>query len=228
MTSNSTFPKRLTKIDDLTRPDHYHLTVDDTCYYIGEYTAREGYAFSATNQLIYNLKKSVLVRGQVQWEYKEQAIKQAASALRDALNNDALNAVTFVPIPPSKSKSDPLYDDRLYRVLHTIRPNPTLDIRELILQKNSMEAVHLNEKRLSPDDLKECYEIDENLIEPLPNNIILFDDVITTGSHFKAAKNILCEIFPNANILGLFLARRVPETIDIEDIFSGFFNKDQD
>ena len=86
----------------------------------------------------------------------------------------------------------------------------------------------MNENRLNPDDLKECYEIDENLIEPPPNNIILFDDVITTGSHFKAAKNILNEIFPNTIILGLFIARRVPNTIDIEDIFSDFFNEDHD
>lgn len=226
MTSNSTFPKRLTKVDDLSRPDHYHLTADDTCYYIGEYTARKGYSFSATNGLIINLKKSVSVKETPQWKYKKQAIKQAASALRAALNDDALNAVTFVPIPPSKSKSDPLYDDRLSCVLHTIRPNPSLDIRELILQQNSMDAVHFNENRLSPDDLKECYEIDKKLIEPLPNNIILFDDVMTTGSHFKAAQSILCEIFPNANILGLFIARRVPETVDIEDIFSDFFNTD--
>ena len=28
MTSKSTFPRRFTKIDDLTRPDHYYLTAE--------------------------------------------------------------------------------------------------------------------------------------------------------------------------------------------------------
>lgn len=50
---------RLTKIDELTRGQHYHLSEDDTCYFFGEYTARKGYAFSNTNNLIHNFKKGV-------------------------------------------------------------------------------------------------------------------------------------------------------------------------
>jgi len=49
MTSSSTFPQRLTKIDDLIRPDHSYLTDVDSCYFLGEYTARKGYAFSPGN-----------------------------------------------------------------------------------------------------------------------------------------------------------------------------------
>ena len=67
MTSATTFPRRLIKIDDLTRPDHSHLTAGDTCYFLGEYTARKGYAFSATNNLVLNFKKSMTTRGQAQW-----------------------------------------------------------------------------------------------------------------------------------------------------------------
>ena len=37
MTSGGTFPQRLTKIDDLTRPDHWNLTEEDDCYFLGEY-----------------------------------------------------------------------------------------------------------------------------------------------------------------------------------------------
>ena len=39
-------PARLTKIDDLTRPDHYYLSSADECYCLGEYTARAGFAYS--------------------------------------------------------------------------------------------------------------------------------------------------------------------------------------
>jgi hypothetical protein len=32
------------------------MDTEDDCYYFGEYTARAGYAFSTTNDLIQNLK----------------------------------------------------------------------------------------------------------------------------------------------------------------------------
>ena len=85
MMSNDTFPQRFTKVDNLTRADHRHLTEDDTCYYIGEYTARAGYPYSATNNLVLNFKKKMDRRGSSQWKYKVRAIAQAADAFRTAL-----------------------------------------------------------------------------------------------------------------------------------------------
>jgi predicted amidophosphoribosyltransferase len=46
----------------------------------------------------------------------------------------------------------------------------------------------------------------------LPSSVAIVDDVLTTGAHFKAMKRILMERFPEARIVGLFLARRVPNT----------------
>ena len=57
MISASTFPQRLTKIDDLARPDHWYLTPEDDCYFLGEYTARKGSAFSPTNQLDFEFQE---------------------------------------------------------------------------------------------------------------------------------------------------------------------------
>lgn len=50
---------RLTRIDELIREQHYHLEDGDLCYFFGEYTARQGAAYSETNQLIMNLKKGM-------------------------------------------------------------------------------------------------------------------------------------------------------------------------
>ena len=127
MTSGGTFPNRLTEVDDLTRPDHSYLTEDDHCYFIGEYTARQGFAYSATNSLILNFKKTLDRRGRPEWRYKERALQTSAAAFRRALNPEALDGLTFVPVPPSKAKGDPLYDDRLTRMLRAIRPEPPLD-----------------------------------------------------------------------------------------------------
>lgn len=222
MTSSDIFPQRLTKVDELIRPDHSYLTPDDDCYFLGEYTARKGFSFSATNNLISNLKKLPSCRGQNQWKYKLKAIKQAADAFCLAINQQALSVATLVPIPPSKSKTDPLYDDRMTRVIQEIQSDTPLDIRELIIQRTTTESSHnlSDGNRPRPEDIQKLYDIDENLSDPEPSLIALFDDVITTGAHFKAAKFILSDRFKNAKIVGLFIARRVPNTVDIEDIFS--------
>ena len=145
--SDDTFPRRLTKIDALARPDHGHLTEEDPCYFIGEYTARRGYAYSASNNLLLNFKKGMDRRGRPEWRYKAKAIGEAASAFRAALANGDLDQLTFVPIPRSKAKGDPLYDDRLVQMLRAIRPAPPLDIRELVVQTESVIRARMPSRR---------------------------------------------------------------------------------
>ena len=209
---------RFTKIDDLTRGDHWHLTPDDRCFFLGEYTARAGYAFSETNQLISNSKKSPERRGRPEWRYKGEAIRKVAGMFRDALPEDWLRTVTLVPIPPSKAKGDPLYDDRMLRMLQTLGRGLEVDIRELILQRESMAAVHESEDRPSLEQLIRNYYIDEAVAEPPPTAVALFDDLLTAGAHFKAAQAMIANRYPGVPTAGIFIARRVPRTIDVEDI----------
>ena len=42
-----------------------------------------------------------------------------------------------------------------------------------------------------------------------PTHIAVVDDVITSGAHFRAAKDLLAERFPEAQIIGIFWARAV-------------------
>lgn len=218
MTSNSTFPRRLTKIDDLTRPDHSYLTGEDTCYFLGEYTARRGFAFSVTNDVILNFKKSVSRRGRAEWQYKDWAIRYAAAAFRAAIDDRALDSLTFVPVPPSKTKDDPLYDDRLVQLLQAIRPDSPLDVRELVMQIRSTEAAHDSAMRPTPETLAELYQVDRSLFVSAPTEIAIVDDVLTTGAHFRAVKLVLERELPGTRIIGLFIARRAPDTMDIEDL----------
>ena len=200
----------LTKIDELIRPDHYYLDGEDECYFIGEYTAGRGYSFSSTNQFIYNLKKSVERRGLPDWGWKEKAIQQATSMLRESINPPFLESATFVPVPPSRIISDPLYDDRMIRVLRLLGPN--VDVRELVTQAEGMHDAHTSQSRPRPNVLYQNYGIDESLIEPIPSTIAVVDDVLTTGAHFKAMKRILQDSIPEVRVVGLFLARRIPNT----------------
>jgi hypothetical protein len=217
MTSASTFPRRLTKIDDLTRADHSYLTAVDACYFLGEYTARKGYAFSPTNHLIFNLKKGMERRDRPEWRYKGVAIQTVADALRTALNDRARQTLTFVPVPPSKSKADPLYDDRLVQVLRAIWPGQGADIREMVAQPASTDAVHDRDDRPTPAELEARYVIDQGVVHPKPQACAVVDDMITTGAHYVAIKNILRCAYPDIPIVGIFIARRVPEAVDVED-----------
>ena len=213
MTSDVAFPNRFTEIDELTRPDHSWLTEDDRCYFLGEYTARQGYSYSPTNDLILNFKKEMSRREKPEWRYKEQAIQQAATAFRRALGTVSLSSLVFVPIPPSKARDDPLYDDRVTRMLRAIGPAGTVDVRELIIQTTSTDAVHSRLVRPTPSQVQDQYHIDEALTIPEPTFIAVVDDVLTTGAHFRAVRAVLTARFPSTRIGGLFIARRVPEDV---------------
>jgi len=106
------------------------------------------------------------------------------------------------------------------RMLSAIPAAQPLDIRELVIQRQTMEAAHDAGIRPGPDQIAAGYQIDENLCKPVPNAIALFDDVITTGAHFAAARRVLQVRFPQTRIFGSFIARRAPETTD----FSAFFD----
>lgn len=219
MTSVSTFPRRLTTIDELIRPDHHYLGTDDTCVFLGEYTARKGHTYSATNQVVLNFKKTVDRRGRPEWRYKENTIRDLGAAFGAAIKSEWLAAATLVPMPPSKARTDPLYDDRMVRMLHAIPAHRPLDIRELLLQDQTAEASHDADVRPGPDEIAARYRIDQLISEPAPTTIALFDDVITTGAHFIAAKRVLQHRYPQARIVGFFVARRVPDTTDFEAFF---------
>ncbi len=63
------------------------------------------------------------------------------------------------------------------------------------------------------------YRIDEQVAEPTPTALVVVDDVLTTGAHFKAAQSVLAERFPGVSVFGLFVARRVPEAVDFDPLF---------
>jgi len=204
-------PIRLTKIDELTRPDHTFIEAEDECFYVGEYNARRGFSFSEINNLINNLRKPMDRRGRPEWRYKEAAIVTCGRMFREGLNEDWLATATLVPIPSSKTRDDPEYDDRLPRILQELGRGRQLDIRELVVMTGNVAQSHLAEERVSIEDLIANMGIDETLADPPPRTIGIFDDVLTTGRHFRAVQAVLRGRFPGVPIVGVFVARRVPE-----------------
>jgi predicted amidophosphoribosyltransferase len=169
-----------------------------------------GYQASETNQLISNLKKSTERHGQSDYRYKQQAIEIAGRELRATIREEWLRKSTLVPIPPSASRNDPLYDDRMTKVIQTMTRCLQVDVRELIIQRESTTPAHLSgDYRPRVAEILANHEINESLAEPSPNSIGLFDDILTAGSHFRVAKLLLQQRFGDIPVVGIFIARRI-------------------
>lgn len=217
---DTSFPSRLTKIDELTRGDHHHLEAGDECLFFGDYTARKGFAHSATNGVMANFKRPVKYKGTPSWKFKVREINAVAQAFSTNIGN-AFGSITLVPVPPSKLKTDPEYDDRMMDMLRALRAPAGMapDIRELVLQTMPMPAAHESANRPPPSEWEKVYAINEALAVNAPQWIGIIDDLLVTGCRFRAMSNVLKRRFPSARITGLFIARRVPEAIDFSALF---------
>jgi hypothetical protein len=216
---------RLSEIDDSNRGDHTRLHADDKCLYMFEYTSGRDYSFSATNNLINNLKK-LPTASAGQLYYKGEAIKECAAELRGALNPQWLNFATIVPAPSSKAADHADFDNRMERVARLIRPQ--MDVRNLVLQSQSTisarEAASAGSDRVTVEELLQVYHINEAVAAPAPQAIGVLDDVLTAGTHFRAMQIVLADRFPGVPIIGLFIARRVfpPGHLGFDDIDIAF------
>jgi hypothetical protein len=198
--------EKMKAFDDETRLIHHHLSGEDDCYYFVEFVRGAGYG-PPGNSFINNLKKKPSKRGTWEWQHKLRAISDAAYALKRELPKNWMAKSTFVPIPPSKATNHPEYDDRMTKVLEQLGEG--VDVRELVSQKRSMDETHKLADRHSIDELAANYVIAENRVRPKPTHIVIVDDMMTAGAHFRAMYQVLEERFPDVPISGVFLARRV-------------------
>lgn len=204
-------PIRLLRIDASNIGDHFHLTADDECYFLFEYTSGHDYTFSATNSLISNLKKKPSESHRRGYHHKTRVIQECSSYFSGGINPDWLNTATLVPVPPSKAAGHPDYDDRITRICRGISAQPTLDVRQLVFQTESLLAAHETGEGERPtvERFLQVYKIDESKAAPAPTQIGIFDDVLTAGVHYRAMHSILAGRFPGVSIVGIFVARRV-------------------
>lgn len=209
---------KLSKIDRLTVGDHCYLSEADEVWYFGEYTPGDRYKFAPANQLIRNIKRDRSYRTVPPtgpWYYKLRDIARVGEALSRVIGPDT--STTYVPIPPSVVKTDPAYDARNLVILNDFKRQAggRPDVRELIYQRHSTRKSHLsNDDRVTQAELIDAYRIDEACAAPPPHTIALFDDVLTTGTHFLAARHVLRQRFPDARIVGLVVCRRKLAPVD--------------
>lgn len=182
----------------------YYLDDNDECYFARDYLPGRGYAASESNDLINNFKKPIDRKGRPEWRYKVLAIERFAYELSMALPDDFDGIVTC--IPSSTRKDDPQYDSKLDETLSILkRLKPNIQIEYPISIASSVIPSHLGGQKRRPE------VIYANLNwEGLRGNsdvILLVDDVITTGAHFKACQKIIKENCPQIRVIGLFWAK---------------------
>jgi predicted amidophosphoribosyltransferase len=202
--------RELVKMDNAVKIEHAALRwTDEECYYLFDFYAGKRFGFDPDNDLVKNLKRRIDRSDELALKHKEGAIEDIACLLGPALA--ALfdfTATTFVPVPPSRTRSSSHYDNRVAQLLRLACP-PSADIRELIVCREERAPAHFSEVRPSVEKLFSNYMPGEAVAGPVRERIVVFDDVVTSGNHFMACKRFLLGRFPGREVVGVFVARRV-------------------
>lgn len=221
-------PYRLVKLDELKSGAHFYIRPTDECYALCEYHSGMPYNYSDENDMIFNIKKD-LNKPQKQIYWKDKHIERACEVLqRDAspFLSSIAGSASIIPIPPSKRRDNPLYDDRVLRMANTCAKGTHLNVVDAMETYNELGPSHYaGGSRPKPPELMESIWFNELLIPSIGNTIVILDDVITAGAHFRACESVLLDRMPGKRIIGLFLARAVGQcraTADDYDDFPDF------
>ncbi|WP_160300441.1 hypothetical protein [Chromobacterium vaccinii] len=192
------------------------MTTKHRCYYWGEYTPwtytyGQNAAYSETNNLIADLKVSPAFHGTSDWVRKQEAVDSVGRAFAKFWRwHELAEECLLVPIPSSRRRDDPLYDDRIEQVIGRICAHAgiALDYRPLLESDGSLDASHSAEQRPKLAQLARSLLIKHDLVPSTPPRMVfLFDDVLTTGAHFTVCCDRIQGLFPGSRIVGNFVAR---------------------
>lgn len=211
---------RWTYLDPILRSTRAHLTQDDLCYY---YLIRDGRGWddgphADANQLIFNFKHDPqrYAANSRPMYYKKRAIRTLAGhvisffiAQMDALGD---KKVCIVPIPTSKPRSSQGYDARLDDLCRIVEKNvPWVSYLPLLDTKRDIGKSHKQSGSRDPVVLAQNMVCGEIPRSDTGRCVVLVDDVLTSGAHYAACKQVIQDKFPDVDIVGLFLSVHVNE-----------------
>jgi hypothetical protein len=162
--------------------DHAYLTAADECHYIHTYRCRAGNDLRSS---ILAFKKSEV--GAVRW---------VVGQLRRVVPSAWLTECTFVPIPSSSGSVRACMGESL-------RGAGVSDVRPALLQLDTFSPSSFG-RRSPPHALS--YSFLEEFGYPLPRAVVVFDDVLSSGAHFRSVKKVLRARW-DVDVIGLFVCR---------------------
>jgi hypothetical protein len=163
--------------------EHCYLDSSDECYVIERYECRHR---RGIKPLIVALKSG-----------DRSAILDASRMLTSILPSDWARSYTFVPMPGSSGNGG--------AVKEIVGQLPVADARALLVQKYPTRSSH-NGWRMPPAQRETLLALNTRESHRKPNTLVIVDDVLTTGSHFRAAKMVFRRKWPDVRVIGLFLA----------------------
>ena len=186
---------------------HHHIKATDYCLCKREYVSGYGYKGGPTNQLILNFKKPPLKQKTFEWKYRKQAVIRFKKEIESLFKPDLKISITA--IPSSKHRSDPKYDRRFEDLFQELlKSRPSLKVEWPIEVIKTLPSSH-QEGRRDPEPIKRNYTWKGFSQKSPPKRLCVFDDVLTTGAHFRAVSDFLRENDYEGQIIGVFWSRAI-------------------
>lgn len=195
-----------------------YLEEKDRCFYLVDYIARGGLEPTG-NQFVANFKKDLKYKDKPEvWQYRVRAVKKFAECIHNFIQNRKMVKPVIIPLPTSKPRSSTNFNDRLDATIRQLKIiNPHYDTRLCLDRLSEQAPVSCGGARDIDSIIQTSYIADEKPIAS-DSQVILIDDVLTTGAHFKAYKRMVMEHYKIGfdNIIGLFIAKT--SATEIEEI----------
>lgn len=204
-----------TRISRVNSFNHRELDGEDICLFLH---TRETHQYGEIDQWSYayqtieNFKISpvALQNNPARKRYKKQAVQTITNDLA-MLFRDANPRARFLLVPAvtSKSKTDPNYDDRLIKVCSTVASRfPNVDSFELLSISRTIASAHTDAGTRNVNALFSNIVVDTSIAIRDYASVLIFDDVISSGAHFKACKLAIQRAYGNDVLIeGVFWAR---------------------
>lgn len=178
------------------------LVENDKCYYYYVYTPG-GYTISNDNSVVQNFKKDMARKGNKEWHYRDEAVDKFALMLHQTLRD---RSCTIIPCATSRPRGSLNFNDRLDATANKLRLlSPNYDIQFCLDTIKELIPSHTGGTR-NPTEIMNNTRWIQPTTQPNPH-IVLFDDVLTTGAHFRAYKDIILSHYPFCKVIGIFLAK---------------------
>lgn len=189
--------KRLTKIDKDRIYLYQDLLVTDSVYYLHVYSPGQEYREKYYNPLILGVKNDRL-------RDLETAAENLADAMKKAI---VFRNATIVPIPTSKVTTH--RTDQMANMIKQRDRSSNYQVEPVIRLRHNTRSSHKSNQRLTKREIQDVWQLNAKQLSVNMSDtkkIVIFDDVLNHGTHFRVASDMIKERFPATIITGVFLA----------------------